>query len=365
MWIERMRIEDVRILQSVDLRLLPGLNLFIGANGAGKTSLLEAAHLLGYGRSFRTAGREALVRRGTERARVVADLKFADGVSRRLGIERSGPSWRGRVDDEEVAQLSALFRLCAVCCFEPGSHELISGPADGRRAMLDWGVFHVEPDFLSVWRRYQKALRQRNALIREQAPDAWFAPWEQEMAIAAARVGAMRQRYAAELATLTSEIASELLPEFTGAQFALADGWKAESTPDAAAAAARLASERVRDRERGFTRRGPHRADWSLLFDQIPRREHFSRGQEKLVALIAVLAQLSSLQRLTSEWPVLLLDDLASELDAEHQARVFEWLQRRPIQVLMTGVAIPPWAAADQPGLAVFHVEHGRVEAHH
>jgi len=366
MHIERMLVQDLRILRSVELRLSPGLNIFVGANGSGKTSLLEAAHLLSYGRSFRSGGRDVLVRSGTDLARVFAEIRGDSGGTQRLGIERAGSSWRGRVNDTDVGQLSELFRLCTVCCFEPGSHELVSGGAEPRRAMLDWGVFHVEPEFLPSWRRYQRALRQRNALIREQAPEDWFPAWEMEMASAALVVDRMRRQHADDLGFRVVEAAAAILPEFSGALLSLSSGWKGEEEPvTLETLVQRLAAERGRDRERGFTRRGPHRADWTIRFDQVLRREHLSRGQEKLLALTMVLAQLSCLQQVKREWPILLLDDLASELDGIHQRLVLDWIAQRPIQVLLTGVGMPDALAEAGFSPRVFHVEQGRVEAHH
>lgn len=361
MRIDRLQVWNLRVLDSVELRLSAGLNFLVGANGAGKTSVLEAVHLLSYGRSFRAGGRDALIRRGAEVARVFAELSDDTGLRSRLGIERSGQSWRGRVDDSDVSQLSELFRRCAVGCFEPGSHELISGTSELRRGLLDWGVFHVEPDFLQSWRRYQRALKQRNSLIRDQSPDDWFPPWEREMAEAAVVVERMRRGYAQALAAAVERTCAELLQEFSGTRFELVSGWKSDPPEGAEATAERLAEERGRDRLRGFSRRGPHRADWSLVFDQIPRREHLSRGQEKLCALAMVLAQIDCLQRLSGDWPILLLDDLGSELDMEHQARVLNWLQSRPLQALISGVELP--AALGARPAAVFHVEHGRVGA--
>lgn len=295
MQIERMLIDNLRIIQSAELRLGDGLNLFIGPNGSGKTSLLEAAHLLGYGRSFRAGMRDVLVRRGAQSVRVFAEVRGASGRQQRLGLERAGSGWRGRINGADVDQLSALYRLCPVCCFEPGSHELISGPADGRRAFLDWGVFHVEQDFLATWRRYQRALRQRNVLLKDSAPDEWFVPWELEMAIAAAEIAHMREKHLQSLRLYLRDSASALLPEFSGVRLEYSSGWKHDDPQSTEDIATRFAVERARDRERGFTRRGPHRADWGLLFDEVPRREFLSRGQEKLSALSMVLAQLSTL----------------------------------------------------------------------
>lgn len=363
MQIERMLIDNLRIVQSADLRLGEGMNVFIGPNGSGKTSLLEAAHLLSYGRSFRAGMRDVLVRRGAQSVRVFAEVRGVSGRQQRLGLERAGSGWRGRIDGTEVEQLSALYRLCPVCCFEPGSHELISGSADGRRAFLDWGVFHVERDFLTAWRRYQRALRQRNALLKESAPDEWFVPWELEMAGAAAEIAHMRENHLRSLRLCLRESASALLPEFSGVRLEFSSGWKQDDPQSTEDIAKRLAAERAGDRERGFTRRGPHRADWGLSFEEVPRREFLSRGQEKLCALSMVLAQLSTLQTNSGEWPVLLLDDLSSELDRLHQERALGWLGQRPLQVLLTGVDLAAAVESQERPYALFHVEQGRVTA--
>src|SRR5687768_16379439 len=159
MWLRRLRLEQFRSFAATECELDPGPNVFVGANGAGKTSLLEAAYLLSHGRSFRSGGREALAARGQDGYRVYAELVHADERSHRLGLERTTGAWLARRDGERVATLSELFRDCAVVCFEPGSHELISGSSGERRAFLDWGVFYVERGFLDDWRRYQRALK--------------------------------------------------------------------------------------------------------------------------------------------------------------------------------------------------------------
>lgn len=364
MRIDRLSITDLRIIESAHLFLSPQINTFVGANGSGKTSVLEAAYLLGFGRSFRSGGRDALIRRGQSSATVFAQITEDSGLPRRLGIERQGQSWRGRVDDESVAQLSALFRLCAVCCFEPGAHELISGTSDRRRSLFDWGVFHVEPDFLEAWRRYQRALRQRNALIRERAPDEWFTPWEQEMASAWKKISAARSQHAGFLGQKVAANAATLMPGFAGARLHYLSGWKQHEPQSVDEAIERWAEERLADRERGFTRRGPHRSDWQIVFDELPRRDYLSRGQEKISALIMVLSQMDCLHQQRGDWPVLLLDDLASELDAQHQQAVLHWVSQRPIQVLLTGVTQLQGLPDHGPQHHVFHVEQGRVTLH-
>lgn len=358
MWIETLRLENVRRFGQAELALAPGPNLILGANGAGKTTLLEAAHVLSYGRSFRKGSRDALTLRGENAFRVFARLRGPEGQVHRLGLERSNGRWQGRFDDAAVARLSDLFAACAVCCFEPGSHELISGAGEMRRAFLDWGLFHVEPGFLDLWRRYQRALRQRNALLRTDAPDAAFAAWDIELARSGTALSAMRHRYVEALEPEFRAVAAALMPELGTAALRFDPGFDS-SQPDSFAA--QLSQRLPRDRARQATGRGPHRADWLPAYAAAPLREHLSRGQEKLTAMAAVLAQARLFRIGKGEWPVLLLDDLPSELDHVHQATVLDEVLGIGAQILITGTELSPAIAARLDEMRLFHVEHGTV----
>lgn len=356
MKIERLQIADLRNIASASLNLVAGVNGFVGPNGAGKTSVLEAVYLLGFGHSFRKGGRDVIVRDGRERATVFAQIAVDQGrAHRRIGIERSREGWRGKVDGQDLATLSELFRLAPVCCFEPGSHHLMTGPGEDRRALLDWGLFHVEHNFLDCWRRYQRGLKQRNALIRTQGADAWFVPWELEMAEAAVRFEAMRSQYVAAIQPLVAEVGAALCPELGEAGVSYKDGWRDLDLSADGGRAGWWAAERTQDRERGYTRRGPHRADWRLSFASLGHADHYSRGQAKLAAVCLMLAQVLLHRQRLGEPPIVLLDDLAAELDATHQSRLLGYLRALGAQVLVTGTHT---LTADQ----LFHVEHGRID---
>ena len=177
---ESLRIAGLRCLEAVSLTPAPGINVFVGANGAGKTSVLEAAYLLSHGRSFRAGSRDVLLKRGANALSVFAEVRAEDGRTRRLGLGREGGRWVARVDGDTAASLGALVQECAVVCFEPGSHDLIAGASDERRRFLDWGLFHVEHAFVNQWRRYQRALVEpareagRVATQRDARPLGWL-----------------------------------------------------------------------------------------------------------------------------------------------------------------------------------------------
>jgi DNA replication and repair protein RecF len=355
--LQQLRIHDLRLIEQLELQLAPGWNLFVGPNGAGKTSILEAAFLLSHGRSFRSGAKEALVRSGSVGYSVYGELLRADAAIERVGVARSGSRLEARRDGAMVA-VAELLRRTAVLCFEPGSHELILGPSDVRRRFLDWGVFHVEQDFLLQWRRYQRALKQRNALLRGEGRDADLDVWDHELAAAAEPLTAMRSRYCDALRPIVYEQLGDLLTELGTPSFVFEPGFDTDQSLQAV-----LGARRDRDRARGHTSAGPHRADWTLTFEGAPRREYLSRGQEKLCAFACVMAQAHLFADTAGEWPIIGLDDIASELDLDHQQRIFAIVHASGAQILATGTEEPAAFTALNASVARFHVEQGRATA--
>lgn len=353
--IAELRLANVRNVAQAELELVAGVNEFVGANGAGKTSVLEAVFMLSHGRSFRAVKRESLIRFGGESLEVFARIN-RDGKERRLGLSRRKGGWEARVDGTPVESLAELLREIAVVCFEPGSHALISGIAEERRHFVDWALFHVEHDYVETARRFRRALKQRNALLRTGGPAASLDAWDAELVRSGVAWDAWRSAYLERLLPVLLELASLLLPELGAPELRYQRGWTAELSLEQA-----LLQRRGRDMERGHTGSGPHRADWRLSFEKAPEREHLSRGQEKLSALVCLLAQAQLFKQETGDWPVLCLDDLASELDVEHQQRVLQWLHGCQAQVWITGTsALPALSHLPRPHL-MFHVEHGLV----
>jgi len=353
MKIDLLRLRNLRCFETAEFAPGPGVNWLIGPNGAGKTTLLEAAYILSHGRSFRAGTRSAPCRHGSSHYLIYAETSRSTGSAHRLGLARRGDRWEARLDGADLSALAPLFEVCPVVVFGPESPSLITGPGDERRSFLDWGVFHVEHRSLDIWRRWRRALRQRNALLRTDANAMAFEPWEHDLGNLAEEIHRMRSACLASLEPYVLEEASALVPEFGLARFDYRPGWD-ETTP----LADQLGVMRDRDRERGFTQRGAHRADWSLEFEGIARREHLSRGQAKAVALVCVLGLVRWLKDRTADYPLLCLDDLDSELDAEHAGKVIRWMTGRPLQVWITATSKPTASLSEA---ALFHVEHSGV----
>lgn len=358
MRLERLRIEGLRIVEFAELAPDRPISLITGANGAGKTSILEALHLLAYGRSFRSPSREVLIRDDAAQLSVFAEVRAtADARLQRLGMVCSGSKYQAKIDGETVPGLGALLRLFPMVCFEPGSHALISGTSERRRRFLDWGLFHVEQDFNDLWRQHQRSLRQRNALLKHHADAATLDPWDSELARSGTQLHELRQRYVEQLVPFINGIASRLMPEAGTATVTYRSGWRSDRETLREA----LFAARQRDALLGHSTVGPHRANWEIVFDRLPQRESFSRGQEKLSALICVLAQAAHFSDRLDQWPLIALDDLASELDREHQERVLREVSTCGAQIWITGTDAPAGLAQAEGRIDRFHVEQGKV----
>lgn len=347
MGLESLTVTGLRCLEQATLAPAPGLNLITGKNASGKTSLLEAVYLLGRGRSFRAARREAMLREGAACLRSIGRL--SDG--RVLGVEVTRAGWSARLGGEPVTQMSRLAEILPVQLLDPDVHRLVQDGPGERRRYLDWATFHVKPGFLDAWRNYQRALRQRNAALKSRQGRASIEIWEQALAESGRQLDSLRAATASALAGPVSEAANRLL----GANLRL------EYRPGQAAGqdlADALAGHREQDLRAGMTQVGPHRADLALMFDDHRARGWVSRGQQKLVAASLVLGQARLLGPLWDNRGVLLVDDPAAELDADRCERLLELISELPFQVLLTALD-----AAAVPGIAAarrFHVEQGR-----
>jgi DNA replication and repair protein RecF len=349
--LSRIRITTFRCLRAAELELDPRRNYVFGPNGAGKTSLLEAVFVLGRGRSFRTRQMRRLVQHGSDGFAIFGEAE-AEGVSRRLGVAYRAGRLEKKVDGQPAAGMAQLAALLPVHAIDPSMHGLVEGGPSERRRFLDWGVFHVEHDYLDTWKRYRRVLSQRNAALKHSAGSAELRPWSEALVEAGTTVEQSRRRYLERLAPLVDEFGRRMLDAPLTLDYR--PGWPAEAT-----LAEALTAGEARDRQSGTTESGPHRAELVLRLADRRVQDEASRGQQKLTAAALILAQVALESADRPLRSVLVVDDPVAELDARSLQRLLAALGDLRAQLVFTALSpahLPP--APDSP---VFHVERGEV----
>lgn len=344
-----VKINDFRCLASVDVRLDPVANLIVGPNAAGKTSVLEAIAYLGRGRSFRGAGVDKVVRHGRNEFVVFGVVEHAGG-KHRLGVRNSRDGLETSVDGDASGGAAALAARLPLQVIDPDVHNLVAGGPDERRRYLDWLGFHVEQPYLELWRTFRRALRQRNAVLKDRPRPAELDVWDKEVASAGERLDSVRVGIFEILRPILEEAASDLLQSKIG--FAYRRGWAED-----VALGEVLARNRERDVAAGNTGSGPQRADIALRYDERQAKKLVSRGQQKLLACAMILAGVEVVQEVLGSPLTLLLDDPAAELDNESLSRLMRSVERLGCQVVATSLRAEIDIFENEP--AVFHVEQG------
>jgi DNA replication and repair protein RecF len=354
--LKSLSIDGFRNIESVKLRFSPQLNLFIGENAAGKTSLLEALFVLARARSFRTRNLDKTIRSGETEFQLVATVCKAGEREIPVGMRRFEKKLIARIDSKPVQRLSELASLFPVQWLGGNLHQLIEEGPTFRRQYLDWGLFHVEPTYLQEWKRFHKLLKQRNAALRINASAKEISAWDNELASSGEELHQFRERYLLDLEKVVSTVGAELLNTDGEMKISYRKGWPGEISYRQT-----LETGLPRDRELGYTREGPQRAELVFLCGGRPLIEQFSRGQLKLFVTALKVAQAQLLKRDASQISLFLMDDIGAELDGENQLRVIRLLRSVEAQVFVTAINDIGDTGWKSDNAGRFHVKHGVV----
>jgi len=329
--LDRLQVTDFRNLERIDLEPGPRFNVIHGPNGAGKTSLLEAIYLLGALRSFRTTTRTELIRHEQESGAIRASF---GGAAKGLDVELTiaGSGRRLRVGGKALASSGGHFRELPMVLFHPGHMSLVTGAPEARRRFLDRALFQAEVAYPVLFNEYGRALASRNRLLREPTADVRsLAAYEHELASRGSRLVALRGAFVATLAPLFAGAARRV----TGGLEATL-GYRPSVAGDEDALVRALAASRQHDRARGFTGIGPHADDVEIELDGRAGRRFASQGQSRALVLALKIAETEALAQATGRLPLVLLDDVSSELDRDRNRRLFEFLSTIGGQVFIT-----------------------------
>lgn len=357
--VARLSLRDFRSYESLDLELPAGLTVVTGPNGEGKTNLVEAIGFLATLDSLRGSPNEAMVRVGCSAAIIRADLESdeAPGSSKHLEIDIP---LKGKVrvilNRKPLARNRDLLGHFRATVFTPDDLVLVKGPASGRRKMLDEALSTIDRRLDSMRVEVDRILRQRNALLRQVSgrPDeaalATLDVWDEKLSVSGAAYSDERERLVDDLRPHVEESMSRIAPLEPGVGLTYQRGWQGDLISC-------LAASRKEDLRRGVTNVGPHRDEVEILLGGMTARSQASQGEQRTIALALRLALHSVIIQRTGIEPVLLLDDVFSELDPVRSAAL--------VSALPGGQAILTTADIEPPGLTPvlrLRVSNGSVE---
>lgn len=359
MYLTRLKTQNFRNFASFDFEPSPHFNLIYGVNGSGKTSILETIHFLSLGRSFRSHLINRIIQYNTQALTVFGTILSPDNSQLNIGIEKDkNGKLRLKIGNEAANSAAQLAKILPLQLINPDSYNLLTEGPRLRREFLDWGVFHVEPLFFSIWQRFQKSLSQRNAALQQNKPLTQIQAWDAELLPAAMELTTLRENYFRKLEPLIRDIFASLI-HIDDISMEYYQGWnKEEPLP------VTLANAYLRDRTLGYTQYGPQRADINFRINNIPAQDVLSRGEQKLLVCALKLSQGILLQSLMGKTCLYLLDDLAAELDSHHRAQVIKVLSTLNAQIFVTAVDSNSIGTLLQSlPHKLFHVEHNAIHS--
>jgi DNA replication and repair protein RecF len=331
-------------------------NVIHGDNGAGKSNLLEAIYYLGALKSFRGAKTEDLIGLADDRASIEARISGGPAPHRlRVSLGR-GQRRKLELDGKRPRSSSVWYQSVRMVLFHPGDLVLAAGGADKRRAFIDRILEQMDPVYASTMSRYEKALRSRNRLLKQEEADRRsIHAYDAILSKAGAVIGQARKRMIEDLGPRVERAFSDVFAGDTR----LRVRYLPRVEPTESSIAQALESSFPKDRARGFTAEGPHGDDLELRLQDVAARHHGSQGQHRTIVLALKTAELDLLTARTGRVPILLLDDVSSELDRSRNRRFFEVLSQAGGQVFLT-TTHPEFILLEDDRID-FHVDGGRV----
>jgi len=360
MILDKVQLTKFRNFESVQFSPSPSLSIITGRNGSGKSSLLEALHYLGYGRSFRTSKHQSVIKHDNDAFTIFASCQNDDGKQFKIGLSRgNAEQFKCSVNGEHFKRLSDLVSLLPIQLFTPQSTDLVIGSPSERRRFCDWGLFHVEQSYSELIKNYGKVLKHRNALLKDyngQSAQNDTGYWDQQIIVLGERIDALRGEYVNRLIPVFESTCTQFLPEFS-VEISYYRGWEKDSDLSQA-----LNKKLPYDRKVGYTSVGPHKADLRFRVNKTQAQEVLSRGQLRMAVAALQLAQTKLFTLETSRHSIFLLDDIGAELDAEKRERFIDGLLETQTQVFVTAIEQEQLEFVNKyKDKKLFHVEHCNV----
>ncbi len=354
MGLNHLIINNIRNINNASITPNKNFNLIFGKNASGKSSFLEAIYILGTGNSFRTNKLHEFIAFEKDNCLVSGNVDLDLQNNTQMGISFSNSERIIKIDSIKYYTRAALAQKLPLQIIYPGSNQIIEGSPKIRRQFLDWGIFHLIPQYFSEWNRYRRALNQRNALLKSK-DFSDMEIWDRELSICGTIVTNHRIEYLKKYKQYLLNICKTFLPN-KDIQIKFNCGWKTFKTFEEI-----LIEDRARDIKFGFTHSGPHRCDLDILVNGTLAKSFCSRGQIKLLVLAIKLAQINLQTKIKNQFGCLLIDDFCSELDKNNSDILIKYIMDLNLQCFITAIDKIEITNFYNENTTMFHVEHGLI----
>lgn len=359
MSLDSLQVNHLRNIHELNVSFCPNINLLVGPNGSGKTTVLEAIHLLAMGRSFRTTTVNHVITHGSEVALISGETHPSFSP---YPIPLTMKKHRAKRPEYSVAHQPAesvaeLAQHLPVQLLNLDGYQLLGAAPEARRRFIDWMMFHVEHSFFKIWQDFHKVLRQRNALLKGFGERGQLPYWTEKLGELGQKLHELRKR---TIEKWWNESITELAesPGVKDLGVEYEQGWSFEGSYTEY-----LYITVSQDSELGYTSGGPHRSDLRITCDGNLARHILSTGQQKTFVSTLQLSQCQWVAKQTQKVPILLVDDLPSELDQDARKWLIKQLVETPSQVFLTCVEKIGFDEISKASLhKMFHVEHGNLQ---
>ena len=356
MYVKKLKLTGFRNYKSEEFEFLPGTNILYGNNAQGKTNALEALYLFSIGKSFRTQQDRELINFDEGFTRLFVEYEDKVRANEIEIVVRRDRKKQIKINDVPISKMGDLIGRFCVILFSPDELNLTKGSPNARRRFLDIALSQTKPKYYHILRRYNKVLEQRNNLIKKlrytsdnSAKETLYV-WNEKLAEYGMLIIEYRKRFVEQLHEYAKNIHEEISGEKFEIRYKAAFASKEEFKE-------KLDASAEKEIEQGFTMYGPHRDDLDIFTDEKDIKTYGSQGQHRSAVLALKLAQADMIYEDMGEYPVLLLDDIMSELDSLRRAYLVGKIKNKQVIITCTD--------ADEIGISenanLIHIENGKI----